>query len=133
MIRMLKKKFHIERLLIVLLTMVVLIVALGATAMAATYYLTAAGAGAAQTAGNWNTVAAGGGTAATNFTTTGDVFNIPSGISGIVSANWPFGSNGNTRTLTLTIDGSLTINNGVTLTLQNCNAGGVAAMTVDAG
>ena len=45
-------------------------------ANAATYYLTAAGAGAAQTPGNWNTIPAGGGTAATNFITLTAIVNV---------------------------------------------------------
>ncbi len=90
-------------------------------AQAATYYLTSAGAGTAQTPGSWNTNPAGGGTAATNFTSNTDVFIVPTGINGIVSGNWLFGSAATPSTLTLTINGTLTINSGFTLTLQSKN------------
>jgi hypothetical protein len=96
-----------------------------------TFYLTSAGADSAQTARNWNTNAAGGGTAAGNFKTTGDIFIIPVGISGIVSANWTFGNGTIPSALTLTISGSLTIDSGVVLTLTEKN--NVIAMTVNSG
>jgi hypothetical protein len=95
------------------------------------YYLTAAGAGSAQTPGSWNTNPAGGGTAATNFTTTGSIFNIPSAINGVVSGNWTFGNAGTPSSLTLTVDGSLTINNGFTLTLAQRGNGTQLPMTVN--
>lgn len=74
---------------------------------AASYYLTAAGAGNAQVAANWNTVADGSGTAASNFTTSGDMFIIPTGLTtGMLNAS-------------LTINGSLNIQTGGTLTTNN--------------
>ena len=93
------------------------------TATSATYYLTLAGAGNAQTPGNWNTVATGRGTAATNFTTANDIFIIPSGINGVVSDAWAFGNSAIALSITLTINGSLTINSGQILTLQIKNTG----------
>lgn len=99
-------------------------------AQALTYYLTAAGAGAAQTPANWNTNPAGGGTHAVNFTTDTDIFNVPVGISGIVTDNIVFGNKVNKGNMWLTIDGTLTINNGITLSLQQQNAG-VTTFTVN--
>ena len=101
----------------------------GQEVKATTYYLTPTGAGSAQTASSWNTNPTGGGTSATNFSTSGDIFIIPSGINGIVSDNWNFGS-GNVLTLMLTIDGSLTINSGSVLTLIQKNQG-TNTMTVN--
>lgn len=98
-------------------------------AQAVTYYLTAAGAGAAQTPASWNTNPAGGGTPAVNFTTDTDIFNVPVGISGIVAGNIVFG-NKHKGNMWLTIDGILTINNGITLSLQQLNAG-VTTFTVN--
>jgi hypothetical protein len=100
----------------------------------ATYYLTSAGANAAQTPSSWNTNAAGSGTAATNFTTDRDVFNVPVGINGVVSGNWVFGTKaGNSgNTTSLTINGTLTINSGVILTLQQ-NSGNKTALTINSG
>ena len=94
------------------------------------YYLTAAGAGAAQTAANWNTIADGSGTQAPNFTTAGSIFNIPLGINGVVSGNWTFGNSGNAAAMTLTINGLLSINSGYTLTLSQKNSG-TNSMTVN--
>ena len=92
-------------------------------AQANTYYLTAAGSANAQTASNWNTNPAGGGTAASNFTTDNDIFIIPAGISGVVTANWTFGEGStNGADLALTINGSLTINDGIVMTLAQKNA-----------
>jgi hypothetical protein len=99
-----------------------LLMLLGNAAISATYYLTLAGAGNAQTAENWNTVATGRGTSATNFTTANDIFIIPSGINGIVSGAWAFGNSAIASSLTLTINGSLTINSGQIMTLLT-NAG----------
>ena len=102
-------------------------------AQANTYYLTAAGLANAQTASNWNTNPAGGGTTASNFTTDNDIFIIPSGISGVVSANWTFGQNSASGAdLTLIINGSLTINDGIVMTLAQKNAH-TTTMTVSNG
>ncbi len=97
------------------------LIAFNYNANATTYYLTAAGAGSAQTPGNWNTIPGGGGTAATNFTTTGDIFNIPVGISGILGASITIGSNSATSAI-LQIEGTLTINTGITLTIAGANS-----------
>lgn len=83
---------------------------------AATYYLTTAGAGAAETAGNWNTGGSGGGgTAALNFTTAGDVFIIDNATIATFGASATFGSSANA--VTLLVDGSVTVNNTFTLTI----------------
>jgi hypothetical protein len=94
----------------------------GENLRAATYYLTSAGSGSAQTPASWNTNASGSGSAAVSFLRNGDIFIIPAGINGVVSGNWIFGG-GSTSTVevSLTIDGSLTINNNVKLTLTAKN------------
>ena len=95
------------------------------------YYLTSAGAGSAQTPGNWNTVAGGGGTAATNFTTGGDIFNIPVGINGTFGANCTFGGTGNNNGVQLQVNGTATINNGITVTLAGKGGKQVSTMIVN--
>lgn len=108
----------------------VLLLLVSAVSMANTYYLTAAGSANAQIAANWNTNAAGGGLAAANFTTDADIFIIPAGINAVVSANWVFGeSSSNGADLTLKVNGSLTINDGIIMTLAQKNAH-TTAMTV---
>lgn len=83
---------------------------------ATTYYLTTAGAGAAETAGNWNTGGAlGGGTSASNFTTAGDIFIIDSATAATFGANTTFGSAANA--VILQVDGSLTVNSSCVLTI----------------
>src|SRR5437764_9310649 len=94
------------------MTLALLFLSIVSFAQAATYFLTAAGAGSAQTPGSWNTNPAGGGTAATNFTTSGDIFNIPSNINGVATASFVFGSTSGAN-LVMNIDGSLTLNSGV--------------------
>ena len=99
-------------------------------ANANTYYLTAAGAANAQTPASWNTVAGGGGTAAADFVTNGDIFNIPVVISGTFGANTIFGSGASSGSgVTIQVLGSITINNGVTITLNGKN-GNNTSMTV---
>ncbi|MDB5230349.1 MAG: Mucin-22, partial [Chitinophagaceae bacterium] len=90
---------------------------------ATTYFLTAAGAANAQTVASWNTIAAGGGTAAPNFTTAGDIFNIPANITGTVAANWTFGNASTASSITLTVDGTLQFTSGFSLTLTQTGAG----------
>ncbi len=115
----------------VLFFVTLLLTVLGTTTQAARYTLTTAGAGSAQTVGNWNTGGVGGGgTAATNFTTTGDTFYVAPATNGVVSGAWAFGNSGSASTVTLIVDGSLTINSGNTLTLQQRN-GGISRMTVN--
>jgi len=81
--------------------------------------------GNAQTPGNWNTLTTGGGTPATNFTTQGDIFIIPSGKVAIFSANCTFGSlDGSGSGVNLTIDGTATINTGISVTIASKNTGG---------
>lgn len=92
-------------------------------ANATTYYLTAAGAGNAQTPASWNTIAGGGGVAAANFTTNGDIFNIPVGINGTLGAGITLGSGSASGSgVALQVLGSLTINDGIILTLAGKNA-----------
>lgn len=95
------------------------------------YYLTSAGAGNAQTPGNWNTNPAGGGTAATNFTAGGNIFNIPVGISGTFGANCTFGGTGNNNGVQLQVNGTATINNGITVTLAGKSGKQVSTMIVN--
>lgn len=92
-------------------------------ANATTYYLTAAGAGSAQTPANWNTNPAGGGTAATNFTTNTDIFIIPVAISGTFGASVTFGSGSASGSgVSLQVLGTMTISNAVVITLNGKNA-----------
>lgn len=91
---------------------------------AATYYLTTAGANAAQTPSNWSDAGiGGGGKLATNFTTSGDIFEISSGTNGVVNGAWVFGNSGSAAALTLNVKGTLTLNNSFSLTLQQKNGG----------
>lgn len=88
-----------------------------ASLKAATYYLTTAGSGTANTATNWNTGGiGGGGTAASSFTTSGDVFIISDGIAATFGSNTTFGAG---VTLQVAPTATLTItNNGATLTIN---------------
>ena len=89
---------------------------------ATTYYFIS---GNAQTPGNWNTLTTGGGTPATNFTNQRDIFIIPSGKVAIFSANCTFGStDGSGSGVNLTIDGTATINTGISVTIASKNTGG---------
>lgn len=89
---------------------------------AATYTLTTAGAGAAQTPGNWNTGGTGGGgTAASNFTTAGDMFVIANGTAATFGASTTFGSS--TAAVTLQVDGSFSVSTGtVTVGVSGANS-----------
>jgi hypothetical protein len=89
---------------------------------AATYFLTTAGQGAAATAGNWNTGGVGGGgTAATNFTTAGDVFVISNTITGtFLSAI--FGSATASVTLQVESGGAIAVSNPRTITIGAAGA-----------
>src|SRR4051794_14161399 len=78
-------------------------------ANATTYYLTVAGAANAQLPASWNTIPAGGGAAAPNFTTSGDIFIIPSGRAGTFASTT---STTFAAGVTLQVDGSFTIGNG---------------------
>jgi len=113
------------------MTLAVLLVFVGLTGQANTYYLTLAGAGSAQTPGSWNTIAGGGGTAASNFTTTGDIFNIPSGINGVISSSVTFGDNGANCGITVNViaNASLTISSSSIVTLAKKN--GTTALNVN--
>jgi hypothetical protein len=94
----------------------------GLDADAATYYLTNANQTTAQSASSWNTNPAGGGTTAGNFTTNGDIFIIPVGISGIWGANSTLGSSSPGNEITLQVLGTLTINSGVVISLAGKNS-----------
>lgn len=87
----------------------------------ATYFLKASGASSAQTASSWNTAADGSGSNATNFTTSGDVFTVPVGISGTIASSVTMGTTSNTGAVTLNINGTLTIASGAVLTIQQKN------------
>jgi hypothetical protein len=89
---------------------------------AATYFLTTAGQGAAATAGNWNTGGVGGGgTAATNFTTNGDVFVISNTITGTF-LNATFGSATASVTLQVESGGAIAVANPRTITIGAAGA-----------
>ena len=90
---------------------------------AATYYLTAAGAPNAHLPASWNTNPLGGGTAATNFTSNGDTFIIPSGITGVIDGNITVGTTTNSGTWQLNILGTLIINDNWIVTIQHKNNG----------
>lgn len=93
---------------------VIFLIFAGLQGHAATYYLTTAGVGAAQTATNWNTGGVGGGgTAASNFTTSGDIFIISNGAT--FGANTTFASG---VSLQITSTGTATLGNGVVLTIS---------------
>lgn len=101
--------FYNVRFLIGFLIMVLLSIYCS-TVSAATYYLTTNGRTAAQTPSNWNTGGiGGGGTAATNFTTSGDVFIISSGIDAVFASNTSttFASN-----VTLEVNGTFQVGTG---------------------
>jgi hypothetical protein len=90
---------------------------------AATYYLTSTGASNAHIPASWNTNPLGGGTAASNFTTNGDVFIVPNGISGTLNSNLTIGNTSNNGTWELRIEGTLMINDNIIITLQYRNNG----------
>ncbi|MEI6124688.1 MAG: T9SS type A sorting domain-containing protein [Bacteroidota bacterium] len=101
-------KFYVNHKSFIRLTLVIFCFLFAVnSAKAATYYLTAAGAAAANVASSWNTVAAGGGTAASNFTTNGDNFIVPIGISGTMAQDVTFGSTSGSGVI-LTVYGTLT-------------------------
>jgi len=91
-----------------------------------TYYLTKTGATNAQNPQNWNTSINGDGTAATNFSTEGDIFLIPKGLSACTSADFIFGNYDIDNTVTLNILGELTIKDGTHLVVEH---GGTNAYT----
>jgi hypothetical protein len=93
------------------------------SAQASTYYLTFLGSGAAQNPANWNSLPVGGGVAATNFSTSGDKFIIPVGITGIATGNWVFGNSTQPATMMLDIEGTLTINAEYSLVLAEYGQG----------
>jgi hypothetical protein len=74
------------------------------SSQASTYYLTFSGRSNAQTSSNWNTNQDGTGTSATSFTNSGDIFIVPSNLTGIINGNWTIGSG-----VTLEIQGNLNI------------------------
>jgi hypothetical protein len=98
---------------------------------ATTYYLTSAGAGSASTPSSWNTNSSGGGTAASNFTTDGDIFIIPSGINGTFTSSVTFGNTGNGSQVNVQINGTATINNNVTLTFTGKSSKNSSSMIVN--
>ena len=89
----------------------------------ATYYLTSAGSGNAHLTASWNTDPGGAGSSPSGFSTSGDLFVINPGITGILPANLTMGvTAGNGGTISLRVDGSLAINSGVVLTLNARNS-----------
>jgi hypothetical protein len=99
----------------ILVTALMLAAILYTNANAETYYLTSTGAASAQNLSSWNTNPNGSGTQPSNFITPGDVFIIPSGITGIISGNWTIGQN-----VTLNIIGILNFikNSNATFTIN---------------
>jgi hypothetical protein len=92
-----------------------------------TYYLTAGKATNAEEPASWNTSLNGGGTAATNFSTDGDIFIIPNGINAGISTNFVFGNLSGNCTVTLDIMGSLSLYENAQLILQQ---GGSSTSTI---
>jgi hypothetical protein len=97
---------------------------------AATYYLTSVGAANAQSPESWNTLPTGGGSTATNFSTNGDVFIVPTGINGVTTGNFVFGNAVAPANLSLIVNGGLAISPGNTLMLTQ-NNGGTNSVTVN--
>ena len=90
-----------------------------------------AGSASAQTPGSWWSVAGGTGTQYTGTFDASGTFIIPANIEGVVSGNWTLGGGVNS-TVNLTVDGSLTINSGTTLTLSRLG-NGTARVTISSG
>ena len=107
-----------------------LIVALGATAMATTYY--GKNATAPNLVASWGINSGGGGANPANFTTAGDVFIIENGTTMTATAAWLIGAAGTTAS-TLQINNGGALAMGVNLlTLASCdftNAGAFSSTT----
>jgi hypothetical protein len=84
-----------------------------------TYYLTESGAKNAQDPKSWNTSSTGDGTAATDFTTDGDLFLIPQGISASITSDFIFGNYDSDNAVTLNVFGTLTIKDGTQLIIKH--------------
>lgn len=80
--------------------------------------------------GNWWTVSGGTGSNPGSFANDGDIFEIESGKSGTLGAAWTLGSGASAASLSLIVNGTLTINSGFALTLKQKNSGS-CAMTVN--
>jgi len=106
-----KKLFKVTFLLLLLFSV--------SSIKAATYYLTSAGASTAHIPASWNTNPDGGGTAATNFTSSNDVFIVPSGISGIIDGNITIGTTSDGDIWELRVLGTLTINDTRVISIQH--------------
>lgn len=112
------------------ITLVILLVASGVV-QAQTWYLSPAGAANAQTNTGWWSAEGGTGTQyAGNFQETG-LFIVPDNINGVVTADWQLGGTSNNN-VTMTVEGSLTIDDGVTLSLRRLGNGS-ASITVSSG
>ena len=101
---------------------------------ATTYYNKSSGTGALQTLSNWGTNTDGTGTAPSNFTTSGNIFNLYNGSTATITATWVItggtlnvGTGSAAMNLTipnsssLTGTGTVNVSAGATLTLQNTN------------
>lgn len=110
-----------------LVSLVLLLLCVNLQVQATKYYLTPGGAANAQYPASWNTKQNGSGKAAKKFTNKGDEFVIPSGIHGILTGNWVFGptSASEDAEMELSINGTLTVNKGKKITLQQWNKGEV--------
>lgn len=92
-----------------------------------TYYLTESGAENAQDPKSWNTSSTGDGTAATDFSTDGDLFLISQGINASTTADFIFGNYDSDNTVTLNVFGTLTIKDGTQLIIKH---GGTSKYTI---
>src|SRR4051812_4893379 len=72
----------------VTLLLVLFFVCLGNIGLATTYYNKSSGTGALQVLTNWGTNTDGTGTAPSNFTTSGNVFNLYNGSTATISGTW---------------------------------------------
>jgi hypothetical protein len=117
------------------LSALLLLMAFQPAAQATKFYLTPGGAANAQFPASWNTKQNGSGTAAKKFTNKGDEFVIPSGINGVLTGDWVFGptSASHNAEMELSISGSLTVNKGKKITLQQWNNGEVEMEIKDGG
>jgi hypothetical protein len=117
----------------------VLIVLVGVQGWGTTYYSKLTGN--ANSLATWGTAADGTGTAPTNFTTTGDIFNLRSVSSLTTNGNWLIGATGNGNTWVLNVTGTLTVSNTITLQARTtgtestttCNVNGTTGIIVFTG
>lgn len=98
---------------------------------AKTYYLRVAGGDVATTA-NWGINTDGSGTSPASFDK-GDIFVIPSGVSGTLASTWIFGNSGRTVAQSLEVNGTLTINSNGLLELNQTTTGTTDVVVLSGG